>query len=458
MSSNAISMSERRLGSGMPGVVECQECTGSKQMAVNSCLTCLISFCEIHVQSHKENEAFKGHRLVAPDVNLPQKICSKHHMLMEVFCGTDRESICYKCVCLEHKTHEILTPEAGRSEKQEEVPETMQEIQKRMKMNEEKVKEIKTALSEFKTIVEEKNKEYEETFDFLFQSIARKKKEVIKSITEYEQREEEKVKDLIKKLEKETDELKMRGTELEKLTKTDDHIHFLQTFPAFRASLGERNTEDTAININLFQDQLINNLNYLKKLLDKLSNFKFEETTDPGSSHILENLHQPTAMKELKIAERNGVPDSEEKDVIKHDYEGAGPLRKYPNVQVIGGENTFGAREEFLRRLDEMKSIRYQTFSDTKSKLVLLFCSVVSRLGKDISHALRQISAGTKIILVIMHHTPDPRLILVDSSKFVEEKDVLLTVDCLFHEQRGFHNSSLNQEALKKVFNVILKN
>ncbi|XP_039620660.1 tripartite motif-containing protein 16-like [Polypterus senegalus] len=564
MFSNTISKSERRPYSGVPGVVECQECTGSKQMAVNSCLTCLISFCETHIQSHKENEAFKGHRLVTPDVNLPQKICSKHHMLKEVFCTTDQESICFKCVLFEHKSHRTLTPEAGRSEKQEQVAETMQEIQKRMQMNEEKVKAIKTALPEFKTFVEEKKKEYEETFDFLLQSITRQKSEIMKSITEYEQREEEKAKDLITTLENETDELRMRDIQLEEITKMDDDIHFLQTFPAFHASLGERNTEDITINGNLFRDKLSKNLNYLKKLLDKLSNFKFEEKTDPGLSRILKNLRQPTETKELKTEvkndekyvikhekeqlrscstdcvepkneakitsqeenteQRNETPGpekegetkhgkdqlhphsadykelktevrNEEKDVIKHKKEqlrscstdcvepnndakftsqdentgqrnvSTGPKKEgekkhkkdqpcslsiVNEVQVIGGENTFGARQEFLRRLNKMKSDHHQPFFNTKSKLVLLFCSVVSRLGKDISHALRQVSAGPKIILIIMHHTPDPDHILADSSKFVEEKDVLLTVDCLFHENNGLHNSSLNQAALKR--------
>ncbi|KAG2463935.1 TRI29 protein, partial [Polypterus senegalus] len=376
--------SERRPYSGVPGVVECQECTGSKQMAVNSCLTCLISFCETHIQSHKENEAFKGHRLVTPDVNLPQKICSKHHMLKEVFCTTDQESICFKCVLFEHKSHRTLTPEAGRSEKQEQVAETMQEIQKRMQMNEEKVKAIKTALPEFKTFVEEKKKEYEETFDFLLQSITRQKSEIMKSITEYEQREEEKAKDLITTLENETDELRMRDIQLEEITKMDDDIHFLQTFPAFHASLGERNTEDITINGNLFRDKLSKNLNYLKKLLDKLSNFKFEEKTDP----------------ELKTEVKN-----DEKYVIKHEKE-------------------------------QLRS-----------------CSTDCVEPKNEAKITSQ--GHKKIILVVMHHTPIPEYIVADSSRLVDQENVVLTVDCLFHETTGLLNCNLNNESSKKVCDFI---
>lgn len=51
---------------------------------------------------------------------------------------------------------------------------------------------------------------------------------------------------------------------------------------------------------------------------------------------------------------------------------------------------------------------------------------------------------GKRVILVVMHHTFDPHLTFMDSSRQVSRADVRLTVDCLFYEGRllrSNHNS-----------------
>uniref|UniRef100_A0A3B1KK57 RING-type domain-containing protein n=1 Tax=Astyanax mexicanus TaxID=7994 RepID=A0A3B1KK57_ASTMX len=45
------------------GAVECDICTGKKQKAVKSCLECLVSYCEAHIQSHCKSSPSKKHQL-----------------------------------------------------------------------------------------------------------------------------------------------------------------------------------------------------------------------------------------------------------------------------------------------------------------------------------------------------------------------------------------------------------
>uniref|UniRef100_A0A8C4TIT3 Uncharacterized protein n=1 Tax=Erpetoichthys calabaricus TaxID=27687 RepID=A0A8C4TIT3_ERPCA len=59
-----------------PGDVKCDFCTKKKSRAVKSCLTCLASFCQSHLQPHFEGDALKHHKLVDPDGNLKEKLCS----------------------------------------------------------------------------------------------------------------------------------------------------------------------------------------------------------------------------------------------------------------------------------------------------------------------------------------------------------------------------------------------
>ncbi len=100
------------------GDVQCDVCTGRKYKAVKSCLVCLNSYCQNHLEQHESLFKIKRHKLTEATGRLQEMICQKHEKILEVFCCTDQECICMLCKIIEHKNHDIVSAAAQRTGKQ----------------------------------------------------------------------------------------------------------------------------------------------------------------------------------------------------------------------------------------------------------------------------------------------------------------------------------------------------
>nr|XP_024656327.1 tripartite motif-containing protein 16-like [Maylandia zebra] len=260
-----------------PEDVACDVCTGRKMKAFKSCLFCLASYCEKHLQPHYDSPTFKKHKLVEPSKKLQEKICSRHDEVMKMFCRTDQQSICYLCSVDEHKGHDTVSAAAERTERQRELEVSRQNIQQRIQDREKDVKLLQQEVEAINQSADQTVEHSEKIFTELIHLIQKRSSDVKQQIRSQQETEVSRVKELQEKLEQEITELKRKDAELKQLSHTEDHIQFLHNYPSLSA-LSE-STDSSSINIrplSYFEDVTA----AVSEVRDKLQDILREEWTN----------------------------------------------------------------------------------------------------------------------------------------------------------------------------------
>uniref|UniRef100_A0A671Z4E7 Tripartite motif-containing protein 16-like n=2 Tax=Sparus aurata TaxID=8175 RepID=A0A671Z4E7_SPAAU len=218
-----------------PEDVACDVCTGRKRKALNSCLVCLASYCEKHLQPHHDVPPLKKHKLVEPYKKLQENICSRHDEVMKMFCRTDQQCICYLCSVDEHKGHDTVSAAAERTERQRELEGSRHNIQQRIQDREEDVKLLQQEVEAINGSADKAVEHSEKIFTQLIRLMEERRSDVKQQVRSQQETEVSRVKELQEKLEQEITELKRKDAELKKLSHTEDHNQFLHNYPSLSA-------------------------------------------------------------------------------------------------------------------------------------------------------------------------------------------------------------------------------
>uniref|UniRef100_A0A8C1E5E8 Tripartite motif-containing protein 16-like n=1 Tax=Cyprinus carpio carpio TaxID=630221 RepID=A0A8C1E5E8_CYPCA len=303
------------------GDVQCDVCTGRKYKAVKSCLMCLNSYCQNHLEEHESWFKGKRHNLTDATGRLQDMICQKHEKLLEVFCRTDQKFICVLCTIDGHKNHDTVSATAQRTEKQKQLKETQKTLQQRIQQREKDLQQLRETVESQKRSAQTTLEDSERIFTELIRSIMRSHSELIRLIRDQEKTAVSRAEERLERLEQEINDLRRRDAELEQLSHTQDHIQFLQSFQSLSAP-----PESTDVNDDLFSslfssDDLRESVHQLR---DKLEDFCKEELKKISDRVTLTNIvprtrndflqysHQftldlNTAYKRLRLSENNRV-------------------------------------------------------------------------------------------------------------------------------------------------------
>uniref|UniRef100_A0A3P9MD58 G protein-coupled receptor 156 n=1 Tax=Oryzias latipes TaxID=8090 RepID=A0A3P9MD58_ORYLA len=179
---------------GDQGDVSCDVCVGKRVKAFKSCLDCLASFCETHLEPHHVVSALKKHSLISPMIGMQDRICKKHEKLLDSFCNTDQSYVCHACTKTDHAAHHIVHIEDESGHRRAQMVKMNVRVQEMISCRRQTIFEINQA-------------ESLQIFEKLIQILLKSQQEV--------------------------ERLKTRKDELELLSCTEDNLYLLQKFPDF---------------------------------------------------------------------------------------------------------------------------------------------------------------------------------------------------------------------------------
>uniref|UniRef100_A0A672Q969 Tripartite motif-containing protein 16-like n=1 Tax=Sinocyclocheilus grahami TaxID=75366 RepID=A0A672Q969_SINGR len=263
------------------GDVECDVCTGRKYKAIKSCLVCLNSYCQNHLEQHENLFKCKRHNLMDATGQLQEMICPQHEKLLEIFCRTDQQCICYLCTMDEHKNHETVSAAAERTEKQSQLNERQSKFRQRIQERQNELEELREIIESHKRSAQAAVEDSERIFTELIRSIERSCSEVTQLIRDQEKAAVSRSEGHLEQLRQEIEDLRRRDAELEQLSHTDNHIRFFQSLSV---PPGSTDSPSITVSSRLSFDDIGKSVSHLREKLEHFCREEMAEISDMGNA------------------------------------------------------------------------------------------------------------------------------------------------------------------------------
>ncbi|XP_072768993.1 tripartite motif-containing protein 16-like [Nerophis lumbriciformis] len=295
--------------------VKCGLCpSGEESRAVKSCVTCSEFYCAAHLRAHEGRFRGRGHSLV-PLVVTPQtsvckeKLCPYHHKVVRSYCRVDHEGACSRCVKSQHKGHEVVQLVDERASQQRKLQEASLKCEQNLKESE---KELRYAVRYIKHATEAAVEESERIFSKLIRAMEKQRGDVKEMIRGREQAALAQTEHLLEKVEREMMEVRRGEAELEKLSRLDDHLHFLQKCRVLHFPTKKVQIPNTDTFPYLMYKSIRGGLAELRDSLDESLQREFNRISDKVSS--LKETSNPNPSEKMRVTIDAHIPhDSEPK-------------------------------------------------------------------------------------------------------------------------------------------------
>ncbi|XP_015801796.3 E3 ubiquitin-protein ligase TRIM39 [Nothobranchius furzeri] len=290
-----IKVTKGQRSSGAVGEVLCDTCINPKLRAKKSCLMCLTSYCETHLENHKSLSRLKGHKLVEPVEMLDRRACLEHGRALELYSRTRQKCICVQC--LREGQDEVISAEEECNRKKTQLGNTKTELQQKIQTRKTKIDEIKKALKSCQREIEDEWWDIDAVFTAVTAILDAALATLLRPLDERKLLLEQEADGLKEKLDTEILELSATVSELDNISVLEDHILFLQKYPSLSIQNEMRdwtNVElDTSLSFGTMRDTIITLVEEIQQEVEKLTTielrrvpkFRADVKLDPNTAH-----------------------------------------------------------------------------------------------------------------------------------------------------------------------------
>ncbi|XP_075967428.1 zinc finger protein RFP-like [Anarhichas minor] len=271
-------------------------------------------------------------------------------------------------------SHDIVPLKEEYEVKMKELQKTEAEIQQKIRERQLKIEEVKHWVWVSKEAADREMADGAQVFTALIQTLEKHQAEVIGMIEVKHKMTEKQVKGFTEELEQELSELTERRTEVEQLSRSKDHLHFLQSYPFFKTAPLAGNLSDVSISSVSYEGLLMTALetalfqlietaeSEMEKLQEaqrlNLWRNELDVTLDPDTAHP--NLILSDDGRQVHFSEVwNEVPDNAKRFdpfVFVLGKQSFSFGRFYYDVQVKGmTEWILGVAKESVNRKGELE-------------------------------------------------------------------------------------------------------
>ncbi|XP_033846987.1 tripartite motif-containing protein 16-like [Periophthalmus magnuspinnatus] len=213
-----------------PEDVLCDVCEGKKLTAIKSCMQCLASFCEKHLQPHLKSLAFAKHKLTEPSRNLQEGLCPRHNETMKMFCRREEQCICFLCSVNEHRGHDIVSVITERAQREKELENRQQNILQKITNREKESEILQEEEMSINLAADEAIFENNTKFENLICLIKQKKRDFERGVRTEQENKVRQVGEIRKNIVGEIANLKRINLEMELVSHISDDSLFLQKY------------------------------------------------------------------------------------------------------------------------------------------------------------------------------------------------------------------------------------
>ncbi|XP_007236822.3 finTRIM family, member 86 isoform X1 [Astyanax mexicanus] len=159
-------------------------------------------------------------------------LCPVHQQVLELYCCDDKESVCDECSLLGHKGHRVVLPDEEKQEKQQELGQKKEMIEKNMQTRVKVIQMLPQVFQAHKNVVQGLQRDSMGLFADVLKTVELMNSQVMELFQTYEASSFNHIEAHRFRLHQEISKLNKQQEELNSLANTQDSIQFLNAFLA----------------------------------------------------------------------------------------------------------------------------------------------------------------------------------------------------------------------------------